>query len=69
MTLEEMILKQERKAKAFQKIAAEERKRGKYDEAKAAIWIYAEHRQIADWLKELKELKAHEERSAGSGTD
>lgn len=69
MTLEEMILKQERKAKAFQKTSAEEYKLRNFEEAKTAIWISAEHRQIADWLKELKELKAHEELSTGSGTN
>lgn len=56
MTLEEAILHAEEVAEEQEKKAGDLYKNQDYEKSKDCIWCASEHRQLAEWLKALKEI-------------
>ena len=57
MTLDEAIEHAEEVAEEKKKEARNLYDAKAYEESRECIWCAEEHRQLAEWLKELKEIK------------
>ena len=58
MTIDEAIKHCEEVAEEKEIDATVYHKAGDYEKSKECIWCASEHRQLAEWLKELREYKA-----------
>ena len=56
-SLEEAISREEEMAKEQEKLACSLYERQDYEISKNCIWCAKEHRQRAEWLRELKKLR------------